>query len=123
MSASAVERVSLALQDSPGGLRAYKGKLPPKDNRVIPALVITMVSGDDDMDLEGDDTLRQRTVQLDSYASIESGAHDYMEDARAKMHAATVFSVGAVRPSGADDYEADVNLFRVSMEFDIWFNA
>lgn len=101
-------------------LRAHKGKLP--NERVLPAIVVTVVTGTDEMVLRGDGELRRRVVQLDAWGTVESGADDYMEQARTKMLAASGFKVARIDVSGAPDYEPEANLFRSSLEFAIWFN-
>jgi hypothetical protein len=115
------ELVSVALRDGSGSVRCHFNKLPRE--RVLPAVVITVVSGSNDMDMEGDDTLRSRIVQLDAWASTRTGADNYMEEARGQMLAATTFVVGDIRESGADHYDEEANLYRASLEFDVGFNA
>ena len=113
------ETVSAALRDA--DLRCHFNKLPRE--RTIPAIVITMIAGFDDVDLSGDASLRNRVMQLDVWASTRTGADAYMESAKTAMLAATTFTVGDIRESGADGIDDEANLYRASLEFSIWLNG
>lgn len=102
-------------------LRAHKARLP--DKRTLPAIVVSIVAGHDEWTLEGDDNLSHRIVQLDAWASTETGADNYMRQAREKMLASADFTVSGVDVSGAPDYDDDANLYRSSFEFRIWLET
>lgn len=111
--------VAQALIDA--DLRCHHNKMPRE--RTIPALVITTIGGFDDVDLAGDASFGNRIVQLDAWASTRTGADTYMDSAKAAMLAATTFSVGDVRESGADGFDDEAGLYRASLEFSVWFNG
>ena len=116
------ERIFQALTSGSDPLRAYQDKMPRE--RTLPAIVITAeIAGEDDYGLQGANGLRHRISQLDVYASTRKGADDYAELAREKMAAATTFAVARSYPSGAPDFEPDVDLFRNSIEFSLWYEA
>lgn len=121
---SILDRVSFALLTSPP-VNVHKDVLPPKGSagRVLPAAVIGIAGGHDDYDLEGDDSLRFRGVRVTTWASTESGADICMEAVRAKLRAATTFSVGASGPDSSDDHEEATGLYCVSVVFEIGFNV
>jgi hypothetical protein len=109
------------------GLRAHQEKLPSKGvtneppGYVLPMLVISTITGNDDLDLRGEASLRWRVMQIDAWGKTRRGTDDYMELARAQMLAYKQFSVGAIDVSGAPGYDDDANLFRASLEFRVWF--
>lgn len=117
---SAAQLVHAELISGTTGLRAHKSVLPRE--RTLPAIVITPIAGSDEIHLRGDSGLTRQVVQLDAWASLESGAESYMEQAKQKMLNASTFQVANISVSGADTYDEEANLYRASREFTIWFN-
>lgn len=106
--------------DALGALRAYKGKLPSREEgRVLPAIVVQAITGSDELDLMSDPGPFRRLVQLDAWATTESGADAYMEQAKAAMRAATTFRVDSIDLSGAPPWDDDAKLWRSSYEFGV----
>lgn len=114
------ERIFQALTSGSEPLRAYQDKMPRE--RTLPAIVISSeIAGEDDYGLRGPNGLRHRLVQLDAYGRTRRGVDNYMELARDQMNAATTFTVAKSYPSGAPEFEPDVDLFRSSVEFSVWY--
>lgn len=108
------------VMDALGALVTYKAVLNSREEgRILPAIVVQVITGSDELDLMGDPGPFRRMVQLDAWATTEAGADAYMEQAKTAMRAATAFKVDSIDLSGAPPYDDDAKLWRSSYEFGI----
>lgn len=101
--------------------RVYPDVMPQL--AVLPALVYTLVAGQDDFHLEGLSGLQIRLVQVDAWAGTRLSADSLIADAATLMVASRLFQVNAINIPPVDDYEAETERYRASREFVVWVQA
>lgn len=111
------EDVFEALSSIPGA-RVYPDVLP--QNVTLPALVFTLIWGQDDFHLGGLSGLGVFGYQVDSWAGTRLSADSLIEQARLAMVASTDFQTNAISVPGVDTFEPETLRYRSSREFTIW---
>lgn len=102
--------------------------LRPESNETLPAITITVVSGDPATDLDGlDGKLMNYRVQIDIWAKGPRGydeARTLAELVRIRMQTpASSFASVPLPGSGTDGYEPETRIFRVTWEFSCWYRV
>jgi len=81
----------------------------------VPCVTLTLVAVTPQNHLAGVPTLDQNRVQVDSWAATYAGARDVAAAVRTALEAA-----GLAMESEFDEYEAEVEEYRVSQDFYVW---
>ncbi len=98
-------------------IRDEGSDLPAISHQVVTAMPAT--------DLDGDDTtLFNYRVQMDIWAYSYDAARTLAELVRTRLKTpAATFSALSQPGGGGDDYEPETKIFRVSMDFSMWYSA
>jgi len=95
-----------------------------QQSSVRPALVYTLIFGDAQTDLDGDDgDLLQLRVQLDAWATTYADAAQIAERVRLRMQTAASTIKAVPLNTGTADFEPSTKLYRVLMEFSCWYRT
>jgi uncharacterized protein DUF3168 len=121
------EDIFAALTATSPAIRVYVDVMPPQV--VLPALVYSIIAGEDDVDLRGRSGSARYFVELDAWATTRLGADELMAEAETRMWAATTFQVGSsnisggtyIGGAGVEQFEAETGRYRASKEFSIRF--
>lgn len=91
----------------------------------LPAITHQVVTPMPATDLDGDDTtLFNYRVQVDIWAHSYDAVRTLAELVRTRMKTpATTFSSLSLSGGGGDDYEPETKIYRVSMDFSMWYSA
>ncbi len=92
----------------------------PQD-AAFPAITYTRISGGQQNDLTGYEGTENPRMQIDVWGKTYAAVKDLAAKVRAAMNAAITFS--AIQISDQDLYEDDMKIYRVSMDFSVWFNT
>ena len=103
--------------------RVYTEVLPQAG--VVPAVVFTEVSGEDDVALDGPTDVASRRVQIDSWGKTRADATALGLAVRVALsgHAGAAAGLdvqGCFLVAERWDYDAETALYRTSQDFEIW---
>lgn len=114
------EKIFAALTaDSPTALRVYVDEMPQTPGVVFPLLVFSVITGSDDMHLQGDAGTRDRVVQIDAYAKTRLSADTLAKEAKRLMLASQDFTVNSIDLAPAPRFEPGRDLYRKTFDFGI----
>lgn len=111
--------------------RIHPDKLPPEPSPLVttrwPALTYQVVSTERVYSLEGFSCLARPTFQIDVWATSQSSRVNVAHQVKLALEGfvGTVSSVnirGIFLNSEVDIYEADAEIFRRSLDFEVWHN-
>jgi hypothetical protein len=95
--------------------RCYPLQMP--QNPTFPAIVYTRIANTPINVLEGRPTIDQVRVQIDCYAKTYTAAKTLYSSVRSAMESATF---KATLQTDDDFFEAETDLYRVSLDYYIW---
>lgn len=103
------------------GSRVYPLILP--QSPTMPAVTVSVVSGDRHHSTDGPSGLATPRVQVDCWGSTYSSANDVFEAVRKRLDGVTNGSIQvAFADNELDFYDSEVDLFRKVLDFLVWFN-
>lgn len=102
--------------------RIYPLVIPQDPPPVYPGITYQRITSDHVASLQGHSGLVDARVQIDVWALSYAGAKALAREVKAAITEPGADKLGGLLLTDLDDYEPDTRLYRVSMDFSIWYS-